>query len=251
METIMVETGLPERPWNPRKSAVRTLGFLTLVLLRSAAAAPSGDAHDTLSVLELKIGMPLEGRPGFTCDKEQRTASGERQDRHCVQFLDDRCKGRPTSIGAKRYGQKAPKGCYFDYSTRATYLDDLLMQDSHTGDTSEAHNGRRPLANVHLVGTESSPSKVYRIHYMFAEDDLLAEGSKVHQALVAKYGEPRDIHSGKMKWKIDSTQLIAECIPNNNCEITIEDSKFEELEEAAQKEADAQKKRDSAPAPKL
>ena len=64
----------------------------------SGASAPSGSArsgsaHDSLSDLDVKIGMPIEGRPGFTCDKEKRTASGERQDRHCVKFTDERCKG--------------------------------------------------------------------------------------------------------------------------------------------------------------
>ncbi|MEZ0311008.1 MAG: hypothetical protein ACAI38_04505 [Myxococcota bacterium] len=235
-------------------NSVRTLGVLALVLLASSsgvAATPSDDPHDKLFVLDVKIGMPIEGRPGFTCDKEKRTASGERQDRHCVKFVDERCKGRPGNVGFKKYGEKAPKGCYLDHSSQATFLDDLLLQDAHSGDTSQAHNGRRPLANVHLVGTESTPSKIYRIHYMFAEDDLLAESSKLHQALVAKYGEPREIHSGKMKWKIDSTELVAQCIPNNNCEIVVQDRKFEENEEAAQKEADAQKKSAEAPAPKL
>src|SRR5204863_3301322 len=144
-------------------------------------------------------------------------ASGDRQDRHCVKFTDARCKGLAANVGFKRYSDKPPMGCYLDTSSQATFLDGLGMQDPHSGGTDEAHNGRKPLANVHLIGTESSPSKIYRIYYMFAEDDLLAESSKLHQALVAKYGEPREIHSGKMKWKIDSTKLEAYCIENQNC----------------------------------
>ncbi len=210
----------------------------------------AGNAHDKLSVLDVKIGMPIDGIPSYTCTKDTRTASGERKDRHCVKFVDERCKGRPTSIGSLNYGEKAPMGCHND-TAAGTFLDGLLMQDSHTGASDQVHNGRRPLANVHLIGTESTPSKVYRIWYMFAEDDLLAESSKVHKALVAKYGEPLETHSGKMRWKVDGTELVAECIPNNNCEIIVEDSNFEENVENAQKEADAQTKRDAAPTPQL
>ncbi len=234
------------------------LSVLPLILLASsssqssepsAVAAPSG-GHDALSVLELRVGMPLDGRVGFTCTKEKRTASGAREERHCVKFVDERCKG-PGQLGSKRYGEKAPRGCFLDFSGHATFLDGLLMQDPHTGATDQPHNGRKPLANVHLVGTESTPSMIYRIEYMFAEDDLLDESSKLHKALITKYGEPIEIHSGKMRWKIDATELVAQCTGNQNCEIVVEDRKFEENVEDAQKEADAQKKRDAAPAPKL
>ena len=194
--------------------------------------------------------MPIEGRTGYTCTKDKRTASGERVDRHCVKFVDERCKGRATNIGQKRYGEKAPLGCYLD-TDGATYLDDVLMQDPHTGATDQAHNGRKPLANVHLIGTESTPSKIYRIWYTFAEDDLLAESSKLHKALVKKYGEPWEIHSSKMTWKIDTTELVAYCTENQACEIVVEDRKFEENVEHEQEEIDAQKKRDTAPAPQL
>ncbi len=246
----MMKTSLPNQ-------SLRTLTVLTVVALagvssqqRAAAAEPAG-AHDKLFVLDVKLGMPLDGRPGFTCTKEKRTASGDREERHCVQFVDDRCKGRPAGIGAKRYGEKAPKGCYLDHSSHATYLDDLLMQDPNTGDSSQARNGRKPLANVHLLGTRSTPSKIYEIEYMFAEDDLLDENSKLHKALIAKYGEPTEIHSGKMKWRLESTELVAQCTPNQNCSIDVEDRKLRENVEDEQNQADAQKKRDAAPTPKL
>ena len=252
----MTETRLPNLYPMTQGRRATVVRFVILALLASvsseqrAMADPSGGAHDKLFVLDVKIGQPVE-KAGCVCTKEKRTASGEREDRHCVQFVDERCKGRPAGIGYKRYGEKAPLGCYYDYSSHATFLDDLLMQDPHSGDTSQAHNGRKPLANVHLVGTESTPSQIYRIEYMFAEDDLLAESSKLHKAVVAKYGEPRETHSGKMKWKVDSTELVAQCTQNQNCEIDVEGRKYEENVERAQKEADAQQKRDAAPAPKL
>jgi len=211
----------------------------------------AGGGSSKLSVLDVKIGMSIDSAPGYTCTKDKLTPSGERQDRHCVKFTDARCSGRPTGIGFKRYSDKVPMGCFLDYSSEATYLDGTLMQDPHTGDTEQVRNGRKPLASVHIIGTESTPSKVYRIWYMFAEDDLLAESSKLHKALVAKYGEPREIHSGKMKWKVDTTEMYAQCIEHQNCEIVVEDRKFEENVEDAQKEADAQQKRSAAPAPQL
>lgn len=198
-------------------------------------------------MLDVKIGMPLEV-PGYTCTADKRTASGDRQERHCVKFVDDRCQGRPTNIGPKRYGEKAPMGCFHDTSG-ATYLDDVLMQDPHTGATDQAHNGRTPLANVHLIGTESTPSKIYRISYTLAWDDLLSESSKLHKVLVAKYGEPTEIH-GWMRWKLETTELRAQC-GSTDCTIDVADRKFEENVERAQTEADAAKKRDAAPAPKL
>src|SRR5690348_4666468 len=57
----------------------------------SSAAAPSGSAHDKLSVLDVKIGMSIDGLSGYTCTKDKRTVSGDRVDRHCVKFVDERC----------------------------------------------------------------------------------------------------------------------------------------------------------------
>ncbi len=247
----MIEARLQKRFLRRVVSVLRVLGVALLASGPTMAAEPSGDAHDTLSVLDVKIGMPIEGRPGYTCTKEKRTPSGEREKRHCVKFVDERCKGS-GSLGYKGYSDKPGMGCFLDTSgSQATYLNGLLMQDPHSGDTNQTHNGRKPLTNVHLVGTASSPSMIFRIYYTIPEDDHLAEDSKLHKALIAKYGEPRDIHSGKMKWKIDSTELAVQCLANQNCEILVEDSKYEENVNAAQKEADAQKKRDAAPATKL
>ena len=77
---------------------ILTLSALTLLSLPGVALAQSGGAHDKLFVLDVKIGMPVEGRPGFVCAKAEKTESGERKDRHCVKFVDDRCKGKPQAV---------------------------------------------------------------------------------------------------------------------------------------------------------
>jgi hypothetical protein len=144
-------------------------------------------------------------------------------------------------------------GCHRDTDGWATYLDMLLMQDpnANANSTAAIKNGRKPLANVHLIGTASTPSYIHRIEYMFADDDLESEDSKLHKALIAKYGPPLTIHSGKMKWKVDSTELIAECEPSQACQIMVEDDKYRDIVEGEQREADAKQKRDAAPAPQL
>lgn len=210
------------------------------------------DAHDKFTVLDLKIGMSVASAKGFTCTKERKTQSGDRVDPICVKFLDPRCKGRPSSVGMLRYGVDAPKGCHFDPSSGATRLDNVIMQDPHTGATDQAHNGRKPLNNIAFYGTKTDDSKIYRIEYMLDEDDLKSTDSKIYQALVAKYGEPTyPEHSGKVKWKVDGTELVAECRPYFNCSISVTDRNFEQLENAEQEAADKKKKADSAPAPKL
>jgi hypothetical protein len=217
----------------------------------AAAAAASGNAHDTFAVLDVKIGMAVEGRPGFTCTKQP--ADKDLEDTHCVKFLDSRCSGHPVSIGQKRYSEKAPLGCYLDYSNMATYLDGTLQQTANTGDNSDPaeRHPRKPLMNLHIVGTQSKPSKIYRIWYTTAPDEL-AEDSKIYKAMVAKYGEPSYKNApNEMRWRRDDTTVKAECDPLRQCVIYVEDSKFEDLERRKQEEADAKTRHQNAASPQL
>jgi hypothetical protein len=221
----------------------------------TSAGAPSGRAHDRFAVQDVKIGMPVDGRPGFTCAKQvvdPGLKDQSRKDRHCVKFVDKRCEGRPASIGTKRYGEKAPLGCYLDYSASATYLDDTLLQEPNTGDATQRTRGRKPLHNLYITGTKSEPSKIYQIVYMFAPDEL-TEDSKLYAALVAKYGEPSSKNPPhEMRWRTENTEVKASCVADQNCQIRVEDSKFEELENRKQEEIDGRTRRQNAPdAPKL
>lgn len=212
----------------------------------------ANEAHDKFVVLNVKLGMLTEKQPGFVCTKERWTQSKVRVEPQCVKFVDDRCKGKPASIGFLRYGQNAPKGCHYDPSSTATRLDNVIMQDPHTGATDQPRNGRKPLNNIAIFGTKAEPSKIYRIKYMLAEDNLKSTDSKIYKALVGKYGEPTyPEHSGKVTWKKDGAELVAYCQPYANCEITVQDRNFEDMENKAQEEIDAKKKSDSAPAPAL
>ena len=210
-----------------------------------------GNAHDTFAVLDVKVGMPVEGHAGFICTKQ---GSGkDLDDTHCVKFMDSRCKGLPMAIGEKHYSDKPPLGCFFDYSNQATYLDGTLQQTANTGDNSDPsqHHPRKPLANVHIVGTPSRPSKIHRIWYTFAPDDLGAD-SKLYTALVAKYGEPTVKHPpNEMRWKLDTTEMKVWCDPDRQCELLVEDDKFDDIERQRQADADAHARRQNAEAPKL
>lgn len=150
--------------------AARAVMVVAVSSLCSSAVAQEKSAWDTFSILEMKIGMPIEGKPG--------------------------------NLGFKRYGEKAPMGCHLDYSSSATYLDDDW---------------------------------------------------KLFWALQAKYGEPTEKRSSiKVRWALDNTKMEATCTPNQNCEIEVKDSKFEDNGRSAQEEADAKQRRKSAPeAPKL
>jgi hypothetical protein len=212
-----------------------------------ATAATSGNDHDRFSIQNVKIGMPVEGRDGFVCAKAIAD-----EDRHCVKFLDSRCSDLPANIGVLRYGEKAPLGCFFDYSSTASYLDGTLMQES-----SEVRAGvsgaksrpeRRGLTSLSTRGTQSKPSKIYRMEYTF-EFDQLTEDSKLYKALAAKYGEPSYKNPpDQMKWKGDQTAVDATCA-YLNCTMIIEDGHFEEVERRKQEEADSREQRKNAPAP--
>lgn len=223
--------------------------FTALVLLSSAAAF-AADPHDTLSVLELKIGMPME-QPGFACTKNPGPYNGA----ECVKFLDPRCKA-PGKIGERGYGSTPPKGCFLEERTVSTFLNGQLMQQRmEVGQGTEKPDpARNPLINVHTYGTKTKPSKISRIVYTMAMDELAsgdqASGSKLYKALVAKYGEPKEIWSGKVKWRAGSTTLEAYC-DLNLCSLEIEDKAFEQTENAEQEEADTKARQQEAPEPKL
>lgn len=217
----------------------------------AAADVRGGSAHDAFAVLDLKIGTSVEGHAGFICAKQD--PGKDLEDTHCVKFLDSRCAGRPMAIGEKRYGAKAPLGCFFDYSNQATYLDGTLQETPNTGDTSDPNqrNPRKPLMNVHIVGTASRPSKIHRISYTFAPDDLGAD-SKTYTALVAKYGEPTyKKPPNEMRWSRDTTKMNVDCDPTRQCVLLVEDDKFDDIERQKQDEADARGRRQNAEAPKL
>ena len=199
--------------------------------------------HDRFAVLDLKIGMPLDGHAGFACTKAK-----EDTDRHCVKFLDKRCANQATSLGVLRYGEKAPLGCHFDYSSTATRLDDKVMQNAYTGQEKHPDPNRVPLINVHLVGTQATPSKIYRIVYTLAVDDL-EKDSKLYRGLVEKYGEPTEVH-GWVRWRDDTTELRASC-EFDHCIVDVTDSHFEEIENRRQKEIDDRARHQSTSAPSL
>jgi hypothetical protein len=214
-------------------------------------SASSESAHEKFAVLEVTIGMPIDGLADFTCAKQK--AGGDLEDTHCVKFLDSRCSGLAANLGELRYGEDAPPGCFLDYSNSATYLDATLLQTPNSNDSTDRsqRNPRKPLANLHVVGTQSRPSRIYRIWYTFAPDDL-AEDSKLYAAMVAKYGEPSYKNPpNEMRWALDNKKLDADCVENRHCQIVVEDSKFEALEERKQEEADDHARRQDAPAPKL
>lgn len=222
---------------------VRSL-VVAVLLSPLGAGAFADEGHDRFVVLELKIGLPLE-QPGFTCEKEK---SKELAERHCVKFMDPRCKGKPSALGTLRYGEDAPRGCFLDVSSAATYLDGKLMQTPNTGDASDKRPILKPLLHLHLAGTASKPSKIFRLSYVVAPDEL-TDDSKLSQALVAKYGEPTSKNPpNELRWKHGDASLRANCLPNRNCELVVEDPKFAALERKWQEEADAKERHKNAPA---
>lgn len=221
--------------------------------LLGGARGDAQPAADKLVIQGMKIGMAVEGNAGFVCTKQPAGANDELEETHCVKFTDPRCTGKPAAIGKLAYGDSAPLGCFFDYSSFATYLDDTLQQTPNTGDTSDPRqkNPKKPLTNIHLAGTRSKPSKIYRIDYTTAPDDL-AEGSKLYEAMVAKYGAPTSKSPPtRMRWKADSSELDAQCNPPRACELMLRDSKFREVEERRYMEATTRARRANAPAPQL
>ncbi|MBL8952075.1 MAG: hypothetical protein JNK82_14925 [Myxococcaceae bacterium] len=212
-------------------------------------AALADEGHDKFSIMELKLSLAIDEQKGFTCEK---VSGKDAQERRCVKFMDPRCEGKATGIGTLRYGETAPRGCYLDPSSVATYLDGKLMQTPNTGDASDKRPILKPLLFLQLVGTASKPSKVYRMRYFVAPDEL-SEGSKLYQALTARYGEPSYKNPpNDMRWKHGDTSLRASCTPHRNCELLVEDSKFEQLERKWQEDADAKERQKAAPeAPKL
>ena len=209
------------------------------------------DAHAKLGILDLQIGMPMQ-QAGFTCAQEGSVYYGA----ECVKFLDPRCKGKDSHVEPKRYGQQAPRGCFIEAATVATFLDGLLLQQHMEVSLGQekADAAMYPLVNVHTYGTLSKPSKIARILYTMTIDDLAsgdqASDSKLYKALVGKYGKPKEIWSGKVKWSAGSTELVAYC-DTGMCSLEATDTMFEKNEANRQEEQDAKVRQNNAPAPKL
>ncbi|MBL0217873.1 MAG: hypothetical protein IPQ07_28840 [Myxococcales bacterium] len=216
-----------------------------------SAGESGGDPHDKLAILEFKIGMPIV-QPGFVCAKDAGFYNGA----ECVKFLDRRCTGVAANIGEKRYGDKAPRGCFMEAKSVATYLDGVLMQQHQevSQGSEKPDPARYALVNVHTYGTKSTPSKISRIVYTMAMDELASgdkpSGSKLYNALVAKYGAPKEVWSGKVKWRAGETYLEGYC-DLGLCTLQVEDRNFEENENQRQEEADAKVRQNNAPAPRI
>ena len=215
-----------------------------------AGAAASGTAHDRFSVMDFKIGMPMPGsREGFTCMKQRPN-----QDSHCVKFIDARCAGKATSIGtlgSEGDYKRPPLGCFYERDG-ATYLDGVLQQTGMVNNDKERPRSeiKEPLENLTFTGTESRPSKIYKIYYMLGYDDL-REDSKLYTALRTKYGEARDKNPpNQMRWKLDNTRMEAQC-DWAHCWIVVIDPDFDSAEDARQVEEDAKAQHQNAAAPKL
>jgi hypothetical protein len=199
-------------------------------------------------VLDFKIGMVATGKAGFVCAKPSGNTG--REDTHCVKFLDPRCANKPTKVSVLRYGEDAGPGCHFDPITNVTRLDNKALQTANTNDSTDHTPIRKPLENVHLIGTQSEPSKIYAIRYMLGFDEL-TEDSKLYRAMIAKYGEPSYKNPpNEMRWKGDDTRLTANC-DRAHCEIFVQDSAFEGFERNRQAEVDGKARRETAAAPKL
>ncbi|MBL8909979.1 MAG: hypothetical protein JNM17_04655 [Archangium sp.] len=223
---------------------MRSLLFTLAALSSFSALADEG--HDKFNVLEIKIGDAIEGRKDFTCDKDDPK---EVKERRCVKFLDPRCEGKPGKLGVLRYGDAAPRGCFLDTSSAATYLDGKLQQTPNTGDATDKRPILKPLVHLQLIGTQSRPSKVFRMWYVVAPDSL-SDDSKLYGALFAKYGEPSEKRGADdVRWKNGDTSLKATCNKDRNCDLVVEDLRFAELERKWQEEADAKEKNKKAPAP--
>lgn len=234
------------------KNLVQSLVVASLFVASFALAQDAeSDPHAKLSILELKIGMPMQ-QPGFVCAKDAGPYNGA----ECVKFLDPRCKGKPSNIGPRRYGDTPPRGCFLEERTVSTFLDGVLKQQrQEVSQGSEKQDPARfPLINVHTYGTKSKPSKIARIVYTMAVDELASgdqpSGSKLYTALVAKFGKPREIWSGKVKWREGETNMEAYC-DLNICTLEVEDKTFEQAENQAQEEADTAERQKKAPEPKL
>lgn len=226
----------------PCRILFAVVGLVSLV-------ASADESHDKFTILEVKIGQPIEGKAGFACDKDDPK---EVKERHCVKFTDPRCDKKPGALGVLRYGETPPRGCFLDVSSAATYLDGKLQQTPNTGDATDKRPILKPLGHLHLQGTASRPSKVFRIWYLVPPDQL-TDDSKLYQALLAKYGEPTQKRPpDDMRWSHGDAKLRATCVRDRNCDLIVEDTKFADNERKWQEEADSKERNKKAPeAPKL
>jgi hypothetical protein len=203
----------------------------------SPSTADARSAWTRFTVRDQQLDAETDKAAGFTCDGATGTYMHA-----CVQFLDDRCKARPTKIGHVSFSSDLPGGqsCFMDSSTGATYLDRKIMEP--------------PLSAVWLVGTDTHDPRTYQIHYTFA-DNVLAEDSQLGKALVAKYGEPSyKSPPNRMSWSAGSVQLTVDCGPNTDpqedyCRMEVNDTSVLDAERAKQKTADETATRNNAPPP--
>jgi len=199
-------------------------------------------AWSKFTLKDIKLGTPLAKLAGFTCGPPPGTGGFATQDHSCVEFLDERCKGKRTEIHHLRSSADLPKGqtCFMDESNGATYLDRKFISP--------------PLSAIRAIGTDTGAPLVYDIAYTFAADDLTSD-SKLGKALVAKFGPPSYSNAPiGMSWTAGDVRLNASCRSTAGptgeyCSLDVSDDELRKTEESIQEDADAQAVKQNAPTP--
>ena len=93
--------------------------------IRNGSYPDRAKAWSKFAVQGVKLGVPFETVPGFTCGPPPGTDGFTTQNHSCVKFIDARCKGKPTQIKMIRGMSDVPKGqsSFMDEFMGATYLD--------------------------------------------------------------------------------------------------------------------------------
>lgn len=195
------------------------------------------------NVRDIQLGSEIDRLPGFTCD------SSVGQFKHsCVQFVDERCKGRKSVVRVIRSGTEPPQNqtCHYDPSAGGFWLDGNYMTT--------------PLSAVVVVGTDTYVPRAYEIRFTFAKD-LLTDNSNIGRALLTKYGRPDyAMPPKKMRWQamgIEDLYLEAECggiegPTGDYCSVSVHDGGFLDAERAVKAAFDTEQQRKNAPpAPRL
>jgi hypothetical protein len=183
------------------------------------------------------LGSELGKLVGFTCE-----ASPGKYRYTCVQFPDVRCQGKATKIKSVGTTAEIPNGqsCFMDSSNGGTYLDRVFQSP--------------PLSAVWVIGTDTSPPKVYEINFTFARD-VLTDDSKLGKALLAKYGKP-DFTNGDFQWAWNfgsDMMLSANCGATQGptgdyCSLKVYDQTVLDTERSIQKARDEERAKKEAPA---
>lgn len=195
------------------------------------------------SIRDIQLGAEIDKLPGFICD------SGVGEFRHtCVQFIDERCKGRKGYVRSINQSSDIPPGqsCFYDRSNSGTYLDGQYQ--------------RTPLSTLVVVGTDTYVPRAYEIRFTFAKD-ALTEDSNLGRALLAKYGKPENAMAPyRMRWEaagMYDLYLFAECGNNESpsgtfCYIEAHDGGLLIAERSVKASFDSeQQKRTAPPAPRF